>query len=328
MSASGTMENWLAQLRGYRGCEYSAVSRNGEPMSWAMWPFFEDTALLINTGFAYPLKAEMARRNHRIAMSFTDCEDGGPGAPALLVQGDAQVLDQDLQANTDRYVRYLLKNGPAAFRLLLRTPIRRLLGFYLVRIWVRLKPRRIYRLGDGGAELVFGPEPASRPDDAAFGSQHAAAGEAAIGKQDLSRAVEWSSEFSNVLLTLVDADGYPFSLRAAFAWTGAELRLEGPDRLAAASGKACILFHRQAGDLPKARTFALRGHLRQGGVFTPRKLVGFLGRATTRPPGPSDFLPLRRALKRELAVKGRAMPELRLPAPVEVDAPGKRRQVI
>ena len=46
-------------------------------------------------GLGYPNKAYYARRHPRVAALFG----------STLLRGDAVVLDDDLQANTDRYIR-------------------------------------------------------------------------------------------------------------------------------------------------------------------------------------------------------------------------------
>ncbi len=76
--------------------------------------------------------------------------------PLVLVQGLAEVFDQDLQRNTERYVDQLLRKGPLTFRLMLRTPgLRQLMVGYLARIWIEVTPRK--NMSGGVSQMP--PEP-------------------------------------------------------------------------------------------------------------------------------------------------------------------------
>ena len=92
-------------------CEYATLTHDGRPVTWPVTPYQGERTLDVSTGLTYPLKAERARRNPQVALSFSDpagyASSSGSTSrpPVVLVEGLATVRDADLQANTDRYVR-------------------------------------------------------------------------------------------------------------------------------------------------------------------------------------------------------------------------------
>jgi hypothetical protein len=53
--------------------EYASLTTSGRPITWPVTPFRGDTGTTIDvsTGVTYPLKAERARRDPRVAGSVT-----------------------------------------------------------------------------------------------------------------------------------------------------------------------------------------------------------------------------------------------------------------
>jgi hypothetical protein len=124
-------------------CEYASLTRDNRPVTWPVTPYVGANGTLdISTGLSYPDKAERARRNPRVALSFSDPTGTSLAEPpTVLVQGRATVRDVDLQSNTDRYVEQSLArtdgmNGMPWF-LVSR------LGWYFARIWVEVTPERV-----------------------------------------------------------------------------------------------------------------------------------------------------------------------------------------
>ena len=111
-------------ISSYRVAEFVTLARDGSPVCWPLAPDFENGRLLFSTGYVYPTKARNAQRNPRVAALFSDPTASGRSEddPLVLVQGLAEVFDQDLQRNTERYVDQLLRKGPLTLRLMLRTP--------------------------------------------------------------------------------------------------------------------------------------------------------------------------------------------------------------
>ena len=140
-SENATSQRPLARsdiINSYRVAEFVTLTRNGSPVCWPLAPALERGRLVFSTGYMYPTKAQNAQRNPHVAALFSDPTASGRSDedPLVLVQGLAEVFDQDLQRNTERYVDQLLQKGPITFRLMLRTPyLRQLMVGYLARIW-------------------------------------------------------------------------------------------------------------------------------------------------------------------------------------------------
>ncbi|MGH9198217.1 MAG: hypothetical protein ACRD1T_21100, partial [Acidimicrobiia bacterium] len=94
-------------LARYYITEYAYFTPKGEPLCWPVTPYWyqERKVPAIATGVGYPNKALYAKTNPKIAMFLSDSTRSGIDHAPVLVQGIATVLDQDVQANTDRYVR-------------------------------------------------------------------------------------------------------------------------------------------------------------------------------------------------------------------------------
>jgi hypothetical protein len=147
-------------------CEYGYYTPKGEPLCWPVTPYWdgERGILAIATGLAYPNKALYAKRHPKVALFFSDARSSGlSGAPEVLVKGDATVLEDDLQENTDRYVREIRDKFPIA-RLALNPISVKFLDFYLPRLWVEIEPvslRSRYdptSAADGAVAVVRGPD--------------------------------------------------------------------------------------------------------------------------------------------------------------------------
>src|SRR2546429_7580252 len=117
-----------ALLAGATITEYAYLTPGGEPLCWPVTPFWypERNVLGVATGLAYPAKAHYARRRPRVAALFAGT---GRRSTEVLLQGEAVVLDGDVQAGTDRYVREMRAKFLSA-RLALNPPSGRPSGFY------------------------------------------------------------------------------------------------------------------------------------------------------------------------------------------------------
>jgi hypothetical protein len=132
----------------YRVAEFVTLARDGSPVCWPLAPDFERGRLVFSTGYMYPTKARNARRNPRVAALFSDPTASGRsnGDPLVLVQGFAEVFDQDIQQQTERYVDQLMRKAPLSFRLALSVPpLRRAMAGYLARIFIEVTPEREHR---------------------------------------------------------------------------------------------------------------------------------------------------------------------------------------
>ena len=105
-----TTLDWMAiraQAAAYVTTEYASLDRGGAPITWPVTPYAGSTGetIDVSTGLTYPLKAERARRNPKVALAFTHPTGSGLNAPAtFVVQGLATVRDADLRDNAARYL--------------------------------------------------------------------------------------------------------------------------------------------------------------------------------------------------------------------------------
>ena len=116
--SEGLVSRTLARpdiITSYRVAEFTTLARDGSPVCWPLAPDFENGRLNFNTGYVYPTKARNAQRSPHVAALYSDPTASGRSDddPLVLVQGLAEVFDQDLQQNTERYVDQLLHKGPA-----------------------------------------------------------------------------------------------------------------------------------------------------------------------------------------------------------------------
>jgi hypothetical protein len=231
--------------------EYASLTKKGVPITFPVTPQVGDDCrtLDVTTGLTYSAKAERARNNPKVCLLYSEPLGCGlEKPPAVLVYGMATVRDTDLQANTDRYVRYITKRvaelGVPIPGFFLRT-----MTWYLARIFVEVTPMRIL-WWDGG---VLGKDP--RAWQAPDGTQAPDSDPPPVGKGSKSLnspLTEWRPEaeyavesLGKPVLTVVDADGYPVPFRTQHASTSADgFHLElCPHTPAPAQGKASLCFH-------------------------------------------------------------------------------------
>lgn len=231
--------------------EYASLTRKGVPITFPLMPQLgEDGRTLdIATGLTYPVKAERARNNPKVCLLYSEPLGCGlEKPPVVLVYGNATVCDADLQANTDRYVRFATKRfaelGVPIPAFFLRT-----MTWYLARIFVKVTPMRI--LWWEGGVLSNEPRIWQAPD----GVQAPDSDPPPVGlgsKSSNSPLTEWRSEaeyavksLGKPVLTVVDGDGYPVPFRAQHASMTADgFHLElCPHTPAPAQGKASLCFH-------------------------------------------------------------------------------------
>lgn len=301
-------------------CEYCYYTPRGEPLIWPVTPYwYPDRSVVgIATGLAYPNKADYAKRNPRVALLFSDPSFSGVrDAPAVLLQGNATVLDSDIQANTDRYVSEIRRKFLAA-RLALNPLSVRLLDFYLPRLWVEVTPVRLVVRPPGGAppEVIGAPlrESGESPPAPRFTS--------AAGDEEVAALRDWAARVTTGVVAVAGPDGYPMMAR-----TPVTASPDGTLRLADApgSGPAALTFHYlQWGGL-RFDALMARGWVEReddGHVFIPKRVVGFFRREPGRRNPflsvfPFSVIPrvmnLRGRLREELARRGQPMPKLRVP---------------
>lgn len=301
------------RLRAAAITEYAYLTPGGEPLCWPVTPFWDPArgVLGISVGLAYPNKAHCARLHPKVSAMFpgTRQEPAGAGAgrggEPLVVHGDATVLDADLQANTDRYIREMRSRFLSA-RVALNPVCLPMLDFYLPRLWIEVAPAAVLN-GVDTEVVVPGPQADSASQD---GPPLSPAHRAALHR--------WALASPTATLAMPGAGGYPVMARVAV-----RLRADGDLELGRApgAGPAALCFHSEGLGGVRLDALMARGWVGPDGRFTPRRVVGFFGRdPANRPPFFSIFplsqLPwagvLRDSLTRELSTRGAPLPRLRV----------------
>jgi Pyridoxamine 5'-phosphate oxidase len=302
--------------------EFTTVDRHGQPITWPVTPYYRPGApcIDVSTAIGYPKKAKDARANPRVGLLFSDPTGCGmEHAPQVLVQGTAHVDDRDLDANRERYRRERAEKLPAATRDIPPKPFDRLLGWYLTRIYIRVRPERVYVWPDG--------DPASEPnlfdthmEEVRSGHDEEPAGRHADveggGAGWGPRIEELGSRYPAATVSLVAPDGFPFSVRLPIELDrqARRIRLGGaPVGVPWQPGLACVTAHDHHREFAWRRNFQVRGDLvEEDGAWAviPHMLVG----GFEWPPGSlarrmrlnvRKMRRFRRTAKRELSERGR-----------------------
>src|SRR5215213_871287 len=270
----------------YLTCEFVTIDAAGRPIVWPVTPYFraDEGCIDVTTGVGYPKKADDAARNPKVALLFSDPTGSGlERAPMVLVQGIAAVDDRDLDANRERYAREAAEKLPETTRQLPPESLRRFFDWYFTRIYVHVRPERVYVWPDASAEREpelldsHMEEVRSGHDEEPEAAPPAPAG----GKVAWDRRVEeLGSGYDTAVLSFVAPDGFPFSARVPVYADrrGKLVRIEAePVGAPLQPGRACVTAHEHHASLAWQRNFQVRGDLveRDGGwALVPRRLVG------------------------------------------------------
>jgi hypothetical protein len=302
--------------------EFTTVDGRGQPITWPLTPYYRpgDPCIDVTTGLGYPKKANDAAANPKVAMLFSDPTGSGiESAPQVLVQGTADVDDRDLDANRVRYKREIVEKLPATQSEMPPKVFDRLIGWYLTRIYIHVRPERIYVWSDG--------DPAREPQlfdahmeevrsgrDEEPDAAHPDPGGGTVAWDE--RMEELGERYPEAVVTLVCPDGFPFSVRLPVEVDrdAQRVRLGGaPVGVPWQPGLACLAAHDHPPDFKWQRNFQVRGDLVEedgGWAIVPRKLIG----GFELPPGGlvartrlnmKKMRRFRKIAKRELAARGR-----------------------
>ena len=301
--------------------EYTTVDRAGQPISWPVTPYYSPGArdIDVTTGLGYPKKAADAEINPKVALLFSDPTGCGlERPPQVLVQGIADVDDRDLDANRERYGRESLEKLPATKSMMPPKPLQRLLGWYFTRIYVHVRPERVFVWPEGDCtrepQLLDAhlEEVRSGHDEEPEAPPPAIEGGEPIWEE---RMDQLGDRYPTAVLAVVSPDGFPFALRVPIAVDRGARRLRltaEPIGVPLAPGLACITAHDHAPDFTWQRNFQVRGDLVEedgGWALVPHKLVG----GFELPPGSAlagyrlnarKMRRFRKIAKRELARRG------------------------
>lgn len=286
-------------FRRFVAVEYGYFTPRGEPLCWPVTPYWNPDAgaVAISTGLAYPDKALYARANPKVAVLASDPTGSGlEASEPVLVQGEAVVLDEDLQANTERYIAEVRRKFPSA-RLAINPLTVRFLDFYLPRLWVEIPTARVQV---GPRELVRDPAPAKRVPR--------------LDEREKGALASVVRSLGEGVVAIADEHGYPYLERMQILSTehgSVELERSLPE------GPAALSLHRHTFGGTRFKAWMARGWIAHHGgtvMFHPHRLVGFFGNGAVFPLSViPNVAALRTRLKRELAARGATMPILRLP---------------
>lgn len=266
--------------------EYTTVDPRGRPITWPVTPYYRPggPCIDVTTGLGYPKKAKDAAANPRVALLFSDPSGSGiDGAPQVLVQGSAEVDDRDLEANRRRYERESVEKLPATRESLPPQFMRRLFSWYFTRVYVHVRPERVYvwEKGDVAAEpqLLGSHMEEVRSGHSEEPEEERAQPEGGSVAWD-ERIEEMGSRYATAVLSWVGPDGFPFSVRVPVRADREvrRLRLEAePTGAPLQPGLACVTAHDHPPDFRWQRNFQVRGDLVREGdgwAVVPHRLVG------------------------------------------------------
>jgi hypothetical protein len=266
--------------------ELTTIDVHGQPITWPVTPYYRPGAPCIDvtTGLGYPKKANDARHNPRVALLFSDPTGSGlDDPPAVLVQGSAVVDDHDLEANAERYAEESLRKLPGTAELQPPRALRGLLAWYYARIYIHVRPERVY-VWPGG-DLTAEPQlfdthmEEVRSGHSEEPERYHAPPAGGLSAWD-GRIAELGTRHPTAVLSVVSPDGFPFAVRirvrldAAARWIVVE---DLPEGLPLEPGRACLTAHRHDERFTYQENFQVRGDLvRVDDVWAlvPHRLVG------------------------------------------------------
>jgi hypothetical protein len=285
---TGTLPNEVQQVFDrFITTEYTTIDGRGQPITWPVTPYYSpgDECIDVSTGLGYPKKARDAEANPKVALLFSDPTGCGlERTPQVLVQGTARVDDRDLEANRERYWSEAVEKLPATKEMLPPKPLQRLFGWYFTRIYVKVRPERVFLWPEG--------EPSREPqlldthlEEIRSGhveeppADHAAPEDPGKAVWD-ERMDELGDRYESAVLSLVAPDGFPFSVRLPISIDREAHRVRlggGALGVPVQPGLACVTAHDHHPEFKWQRNFQVRGDLideNGGWALVPHKLVG------------------------------------------------------
>ena len=266
--------------------EFVTVDSRQQPIVWPVTPYYRDGGQTIDvtTGVGYPKKAEDARRNPRVALLFSDPTGSGiDSGIQVLVQGSAEVDDADLGANRERYRREALEKLPATKDMLPPKFLEGLFGWYFERLYVKVRPERVFVWADG--DLAQEPEiHDAHLEEVRSGHTEEPAEDRAA---PLGGSIAWDGRISELgrrhptaVVAWVAPDGFPLAARVPVNVDDErqQIALQAtPAGLPLLQGRGCLTAHAHGERFEWQENFQVRGDLLQEGDawrLVPRRMVG------------------------------------------------------
>jgi hypothetical protein len=266
--------------------ELTTVDRRGQPITWPVTPYYSPggPCIDVTTGLGYPKKANDARANPMVSLLFSDPTGSGLTAPPMvLVQGTADVDDRDLEANRARYASESLQKLPGIRALTPPQPVQRLLSWYYSRIYIHIRPERVYvwPRGDVNAEPeLYGSHMEEVRSGHSEEPERFHADPAGGATTWHPRLGDLGTSFPTGVLSFVSPDGFPFAVRVPVRSDASDglIRIDSePDGVPLQPGLACLTVHRHGQTFSWQENFQVRGDLvlaEDRWVLVPRRLVG------------------------------------------------------
>jgi hypothetical protein len=267
-------------------CEYTTIDSRQQPIVWPVTPYYRsgDATIDVTTGLGYPKKADDARRNPYVSLLFSDPTGSGISSGIrVLVQGMAEVDDRDLDANRERNWRESWEKLPGIRKMHPPKPVRGLFNWYYTRIYVHVRPERVFVWPDGDQTkepLLHG----SRIEEVRSGHSeepHEAYAPAQGGGVAWDERIEeLGGRYETAVLSWLAPDGFPLAARLPVRLDPGPRRvlLEGePAGLPIIEGRACLTAHSHSPDFSWQENFQVRGDLVRdegGWSLIPHRLLG------------------------------------------------------
>jgi hypothetical protein len=267
-------------------CEFTTIDARKQPITWPVTPYYEPggPTIDVTTGLGYPKKADDARRHPSVSLLFSDPTGSGiERPPQVLVQGTAEVDEHDLDANRERYWRESAEKLPATRSMHPPKPIRGIFNWYYTRIYVLVRPERVFvwpdgdvtgepELHDAHLEEVRSGHTEEPPED-----HGPASGGQVAWNEDIEQL---GDRYPTAALGWLAPDGFPASVRVPVRAdpSSHSIVLDAePTGVPLLEGRACLTAHTHAPDFSWQRNFQVRGDLVKGNGawrLIPRRLVG------------------------------------------------------
>jgi hypothetical protein len=267
-------------------CEYTTIDSRQRPIVWPVTPYYRQGAETIDvtTGLGYPKKADDAARNPQVALLFSDPTGSGLERDCrVLVQGTATVDDRDLDANRERYWRESWEKLPGTRSMHPPRLLRGLFGWYYTRIYVKVRPERVFVWPDGN--------PTRPPEVHDAHLEEVRSGHSEEPLEPLEpleggevawdgRLEELGSRHRTAALAWVAPDGFPLTVRLPVRPDRASRRIAietEPAGMPLVEGRASLVAHAHDETFSWQENFQVRGDLvRSDGewALVPRRLIG------------------------------------------------------
>jgi hypothetical protein len=267
-------------------CEYTTIDSRQQPIVWPVTPYYSQGSATIDvtTGLGYPKKADDAQRNPHVSLLFSDHTGCGLNTGMrVLVQGTADVDDRNLDANEERYWRESSAKLPGMKNAHPPKVLRGLFGWYYTRIYVRVRPERVFVWPDGNPETPPDIHGAHLEEVRSGHSEEPAEPQAPTAGGSIAwedRMEELGQRHPTAVLAWVAPDGFPLSVRVPVTLdrTARRVRIDAePAGLPLTEGRVCLVAHAHDPSFSWQENFQVRGDLvrAEGGwSLIPHRLIG------------------------------------------------------